>query len=106
MSLASGGSSLHVATDWTAFGLFFLALITSFGGFTGWVLKRLDRNRKDWKDFVENAINLAMAEMKAQVATLAVAVADNSTQIRAQGLAVARMEGLLSGRNATTKEQM
>lgn len=93
--MTAAQATVHVATDWPAFGLFFLGLVSTFGGFTAWVLRRLDRNRKDWKDFVTHEVSTAMAEMKAEVSGLALVVSDNSREIRDQGKAIARIEGRL-----------
>lgn len=86
---------IHVATDWPAFGLFFLGLIGTFGGFTAWVLKRLDKNRSDWKGFVKQEIAEATAALKHEVSALAGTVDDNSRELREQGKAIARIEGAL-----------
>ena len=84
-----------MATDWPAFGLFFIGLIGTVGGFSAWVLKRLDKNRADWKRFVSEQVTAAKDEMKREFTTLAGVVDDNSREIRDQGKAIARIEGRL-----------
>lgn len=86
---------LHVATDWPAFGVFFLGLITTIGGFSAFVLRRLDKNREDWKNFVQHEVAVATEGLAKQVANLASVVDDNSREMREQGKAIARIEGRL-----------
>ena len=92
---ALADSTVHVATDWPAFGLFFLGLAGTFGGFGTWVLRRLDKNRKDWKDFVAHEVSMAVSELKNEVVNLSTQVTDNSHEVRDQGKAIARIEGRL-----------
>ena len=94
---------IHVATDWPAFGVFFIGLVTVIGTFTGWVLRRLDKNRADWKLFVTDEVKAAKDEMKAEFAQLASIVDDNSRELRDQGKAIARMEGRLAGNTGATQ---
>lgn len=88
-------STVHVATDWPAFGLFFLGLIGTVGGGVAWVIRRMDRNREDWKAFVQHEVQLATEELKTQVSRLASVTDDNSRELREQGKAIARIEGRL-----------
>lgn len=92
-SMILAASPIHVATDWPAFGLFFLGLVTTIGGFTGWMVRRLDKNRADWKQFVTDEVKAAKDEMKSEFAQLAHIVDDNSRELREQGKAIARIEG-------------
>lgn len=94
--MLASGAPIHVATDWPAFGVFFLGLIGTFGGFTAWVLRRLDRNRKDWKEFVTGEIERASTDLRRELAQVAELTSDNSRELREQGKAIARIEGKLS----------
>lgn len=91
MTLAAG--AVHVATDWPAFGLFFLGLMTTAGGLAAFVLRRMDKNRADWKEFVSREVQAATLELKTEVAGLAATVGENSREMREQGKAIARIEG-------------
>lgn len=93
MTLAATTAGL--STDWPGLGLFFVGLVGAIGGFTGWVVRRLDKNRAEWKDFVAAQVDLAKREMKAEFLQLARIVDDNSRELRDQGKALARMEGRL-----------
>lgn len=93
--ISAAQATVHVATDWPAFGLFFLGLITSLGGFTAWVLRQLGRNRKNWQDFVSAQVGEVKQELSADLAQLSGVVADLSRESRDQGKAIARIEGRL-----------
>lgn len=93
--MIAASSVIHVATDWPALGVFFLGLIGTIGGFAAWVIRRLDKNRAEWKEFISHEVQIATSEVKHEVSQLSTVVDDNSRELRDQGKAIARIEGRL-----------
>lgn len=94
--MLASGQVVRVATDWTAFGLFFVALASLFGAFVGFVLRRMDRNRDKWQAFVQQEVGEVRTELLAHMGQLASSVAANTGTLTRQGEAIARIEGRLS----------
>lgn len=101
--MALAQQTVNVATNWTTFGVFVIALVGTLGGFTGWILQRLDRNRRAWQEFVTKSVDEAKGEFRADLTQLRDVVSELSREQRAQGQAIARIDGRLAG-SVTTQQ--
>ena len=90
--------TIHVATDWTALGVFFVGLIGVLGGFVAWLVRRFDQARAANQAFVKAEVAAALAPLLAQMQTNTNRIGDTSREVVDQGKALARIEGALGSR--------
>lgn len=90
--------TIHVATDWTALGVFFVGLIGVVGGFVGWLIRRFDRIRAANQVFVKDEIAVALGPLITQMSQNTAKIADTSREVVDQGKTLARIEGALGSR--------